>query len=176
MGRKGLDGWPSRAIPRQQPGCLFFAKVDAFTRMVDMVTRQGFWMDENLIPHDVRLRILFFSEEATEPAFACGQQYALGRIDFSDLELQQRYSKAGHGPDLSAVTVPPPSLASGQTLKALLRPELSRNLCIFCQKALSIVVNYRVIHVFSCKKPYLCVYILSLALCFHTHPRRFLHF
>jgi hypothetical protein len=53
-----------------------------------------------------------------------GQQYALGRIDFSDLELQQRYPKAGHGPDLSAVTVPPPSLASSISEGDLKKPSL----------------------------------------------------
>ena len=53
-----------------------------------------------------------------------GQQYALGHIDFSDLELQQRYSKAGHGPYLSAVTVPPPSLASSNSEGNLKKPSL----------------------------------------------------
>jgi hypothetical protein len=37
--------------------------------------------------------------------------------------------------------------------EALLCPELSANLCIFCQKARAIIVNYREVCVFSCKNP-----------------------
>ena len=44
-------------------------------------------------------------------------------------------------------------MGSGQVLKALLLHELSRNLCIFCQQARPIVVDYREIGAFSAKKP-----------------------
>jgi hypothetical protein len=53
-----------------------------------------------------------------------GQPYALGRIDFSDPELQQRYAKAEHGPDLGAAIVPPPSLAASDSEAALKKPSL----------------------------------------------------
>ena len=52
------------------------------------------------------------------------QQYVLGRIDFSDPELRQRYANAGQGPELSAVTVPPRSLASSNTESDLKKPSL----------------------------------------------------
>ena len=52
------------------------------------------------------------------------QQYVLGRIDFSDPELRQRYANAGQGPDLSAVTVPPRSLASSNSESDLKKPSL----------------------------------------------------
>ena len=52
------------------------------------------------------------------------QQYVLGRIDFSDPELRQRYANAGQGPELSAVTVPPRSLASSNSESDLKKPSL----------------------------------------------------
>src|ERR1019366_5636685 len=49
------------------------------------------------------------AEEATGKASGAknpsSQQYVLGRIDFSDPELRQRYAHAGQGPDLSAAMV-----------------------------------------------------------------------
>ncbi len=38
-------------------------------------------------------------------------------------------------------------------LSAVYRPPLSRNLCILCQEARAIVVDYRGIGAFSCKNP-----------------------
>jgi hypothetical protein len=52
------------------------------------------------------------------------QQYVLGRIDFSNPELRQRYANAGQGPDLSAVTVPPHSFASSNSESDLKKPSL----------------------------------------------------
>ncbi|MGO8731688.1 MAG: hypothetical protein ACLQVM_02730 [Terriglobia bacterium] len=52
------------------------------------------------------------------------QQYVLGRIDFSDPELQQKYANAGQGPDLSPETVPPRLLASSNTETDLKKPSL----------------------------------------------------
>ncbi len=67
-------------------------------------------------------------EEATGKASGAknpnSQQYVLGRIDFSDPELRQRYANAGQGPELSAVTVPPRSLASSNTESDLKKPSL----------------------------------------------------
>lgn len=68
------------------------------------------------------------AEEATGRASGAknpnSQQYVLGRIDFSDPELRQRYANAGQGPELSAVTVPPRSLASSNTESDLKKPSL----------------------------------------------------
>ena len=68
------------------------------------------------------------AEEATGKASGAknpnSQQYVLGRIDFSDPELRQRYANAGQGPELSAVTVPPRSLASSNTESDLKKPSL----------------------------------------------------
>ena len=52
------------------------------------------------------------------------QQYVLGRIDFSDPELQQKYANAGQGPDLGPVTVPPGSLAAANSESDLKKPSL----------------------------------------------------
>jgi len=52
------------------------------------------------------------------------QQYVLGRIDFSDPELRQRYANAGQGPELSAVTVPPRSFVSSNAESDLKKPSL----------------------------------------------------
>jgi hypothetical protein len=68
------------------------------------------------------------AEEATRKASGAknpnSQQYVLGRIDFSDPELRQRYANAGQGPELSAVTVPPRSLASSNAESDLKKPSL----------------------------------------------------
>ncbi len=52
------------------------------------------------------------------------QQYVLGRIDFSDPELQQKYANAGQGPDVGPVTVPPGSLAAANSESDLKKPSL----------------------------------------------------
>jgi hypothetical protein len=52
------------------------------------------------------------------------QQYVLGRIDFSDPELQQKYANAGQGPDLSPETAPPRSLAAANSESDLKKPSL----------------------------------------------------
>jgi len=52
------------------------------------------------------------------------QQYVLGRIDFSDPELRQRYANTGQGQELSAVTVPPRSLASSNSESDFKKPSL----------------------------------------------------
>ena len=68
------------------------------------------------------------AEEATGKASGAknpnSQQYVLGRIDFSDPELRQRYANAGQGPDLSAVTVPPRPLAYSNSESDLKKPSL----------------------------------------------------
>ena len=68
------------------------------------------------------------AEEATGKTLGAknpnSQQYVLGRIDFSDPELRQRYGNAGQGPDLSAVTVPPHSFASANSESDLKKPSL----------------------------------------------------
>jgi len=68
------------------------------------------------------------AEEATGKASGAknpnSQQYVLGRIDFSDPELRQRYANAGQGPDLSAVTVPPQPLAYSNSESDLKKPSL----------------------------------------------------
>jgi hypothetical protein len=52
------------------------------------------------------------------------QQYVLGRIDFSDPELQQKYADAGQAPDLSPETAPPRSLASANSESDLKKSSL----------------------------------------------------
>jgi len=52
------------------------------------------------------------------------QQYVLGRIDFSDPELQEKYANAGQGPDLSPETAPPRSLAAANSESDLKKPSL----------------------------------------------------
>lgn len=60
----------------------------------------------------------------SEPEKASGQQYALGRIDFSDPALKQQYAKAGYGPDYSATTVRPAPSASPKSESDLKKASL----------------------------------------------------
>ena len=68
------------------------------------------------------------AEEATGKTLGAknpnSQQYVLGRIDFSDPELRQRYANAGQGPELSAVNVPPRSFTSSNSESDLKKPSL----------------------------------------------------
>ena len=52
------------------------------------------------------------------------QQYVLGRIDFSDPELQQKYANAAQFPDLSPETAPPRSLAAANSESDIKKPSL----------------------------------------------------
>jgi hypothetical protein len=67
------------------------------------------------------------AEEATGKALGAknpsSQQYVLGRIDFSDPELRQRYANA-QGLEMSVVDVPPRSPASSNSESDLKKPSL----------------------------------------------------